>query len=231
MTAHVDQPFLRQQFAADSESRRRSVPPSLSVPLSQPVNQRWRERPRRPARRVTPGYRDGVVHAIVGRVSLRCLGAQVVQEERATAVHVFVSRFAGRIWPRTEPEMCSGTSNVFLAEPSSLQAAIQASHHRAFDAGAVISVVNALRCASTRPSARPAGIDDTSARHVPGSYAMVLRVSITQSGLTPTTRRRMLALSRQCRTPLPPFASRAYGARIRPVPTRHGIERNPSSQT
>jgi hypothetical protein len=107
-----------------------------------------------------------------------------------------------------------------------------ASHHRAFHAGAVLGVVNALRCASTRPSAGPAGIDDASARHVSGTYAMVLRVSITLAGLTRRARRRMLASSRQCRTALPPFASRANGARIRSAPTGHDIERNPkTSQT
>jgi hypothetical protein len=56
---------------------------------------------------------------------------------------------------------------------------IQASHHRAFHAGAVLGVVNALRCASTRPAAGPTGIDDTSARHVFGTYAMVGKLSIT----------------------------------------------------
>jgi hypothetical protein len=88
-------------------------------------------------------------------------------------------------------------------------------------------VVNALRCASTRPSAGPAGIDDASARHVSGTYAMVLSVSITLAGLTRRARRRMLASSRQCRTALPPFASRANGARIRSAPTGHHIERIP----
>jgi hypothetical protein len=226
MTANDLQVFLLQDLSADTPSRRRSQPPSLLVPLSQPVNQRWRERPRCLGLRVAPGHRDGVVHAIVGCVSCRCLCAQVVQEECGAGVHVFVSRFAGRSWAETEPETRSGTSNVFPAEPSSLQTEIQTSHHRAFDTGAVLSVVNALRCASTRPAAGPAGIDDTSARHVPGTYAMVLRVSTTQIGLTRGTRRRMLASSRQCRMALPSFASRANGARIRPAPTGHGIERN-----
>ena len=29
---------------------------------------------------------------------------------------------------------------------------------------------------------------------------------------------------------LPPFAATAYGARIRPAPIRHGIERNPKNR-
>ena len=78
------------------DSRRRFVPLSSSVAVSQSMNQRWRERPRCPARRVTPGHRNGVVHAIVGRAACHCLCAQVVQEERAACVHVFVLTFAGR---------------------------------------------------------------------------------------------------------------------------------------
>lgn len=49
-------------------------------------------------------------------------------------------------------------------------------HHRAFHAGAVLGVVNALRCASTRPAAGPSGIDDASARHVSGSCAMEVTI-------------------------------------------------------
>ena len=80
--------LYRSDLAADERPRRRSVPPSSSVSVSQSVNQRWRERPRCPARRVTPGRRDGVVHAIVGRVACRCLRAQFVQDKRAARVHV-----------------------------------------------------------------------------------------------------------------------------------------------
>ncbi len=38
--------------------------------------------------------------------------------------------------------------------------------HRVLEAGAVLAVVKALRSASTRPPAGPAGIDDRCARHV-----------------------------------------------------------------
>jgi hypothetical protein len=133
----------------------------------------------------------------------------------------------GRIRFTNRTETCRATLNVFPAEASRLQTQIQASHHRTLHAGAVLGVVNALRYASTRPSAGPSGIDDASARHVSGTYAMVLSLSITQAGLTRRARRRMLASSRQCRTALPPFASRANGARIRSAPTGHHIERNP----
>jgi hypothetical protein len=90
----------------------------------------------------------------------------------------------------------------------------------------VLSVVNALRFASTRLVAGPAGIDDASARHLFGNYAMVCNLSIARRGLARESRRRMLPSSRQCRMALPPFAATANGARIRPAPTGHGIERN-----
>ena len=61
--------------------RRRFVPPSPSVSVLQSMKQRWRERPRCPALRVTPGRRDGVVHAIVGRVARRRFRAVNVPDE------------------------------------------------------------------------------------------------------------------------------------------------------
>jgi hypothetical protein len=64
-----------------------------------------------------------------------------------------------------------------------LRTQIQAPHHRVLDAGAVLVVVNALRSASTRPSAGPAGIDDASARARFSNYAMVGNLSITRRSL------------------------------------------------
>jgi hypothetical protein len=66
------------------------------------------------------------------------------------------------------------------AETLRSQTQIQTAHHRVFHADAVLGVVNALRCASTRPTAGPSGIDDASARHVSGNYAMVGNLSITR---------------------------------------------------
>jgi len=83
MSARSVQVSVSQHLAARPQRRRRSLPPSPSVPMSGSVHQRWRERPRCPALRVTPGRRDGVVHAIVGRVRCRRPGASVVEEERA----------------------------------------------------------------------------------------------------------------------------------------------------
>jgi hypothetical protein len=106
---------------------------------------------------------------------------------------------------------------------------IGAVHHREFDDGAVLDIVNALRFASTRPAAGPSGIDDASARHVSGNYAMVVDMSIIRMRLTEESQRRMLTSSRQCRTALPPLAATANGARIRSEPIGHDIERKSSN--
>ena len=71
MTAKCVQTLLSQQLGARTSARRRFVPPSLPVPVSQSQNQRWRERPRCPALQVAPERGDGVVHASVGRVPRR----------------------------------------------------------------------------------------------------------------------------------------------------------------
>jgi hypothetical protein len=237
VNAHSVQASLSQRLALGVRLRRRSVPPKPAVAVSQPVNQRWRERPRCPALRVTRECRDGVVHAIVGCVARRRVREVNVQDERAARAHVFVSSFAGRMWSTNGTEITSYPSAVFLVEATRLRSQIHAWNHRAFHAGAVLSLVNALRFASTRPSAGPAGIDDASARHLFGNYAMVGKLSTSRRGcsrrgcsrrgLTKGSRRRMLTSSRRCRMALPPFAATAYGARIRPAPTRHGIERKP----
>jgi hypothetical protein len=90
MTVKRVQAFLLQQLGASASVRRRFVPPSQPAPVLHSQNQRWRERPRRRARHLTPERPDGVVHAIVGRVPCPCLGAQFVQENRAACVRVFV---------------------------------------------------------------------------------------------------------------------------------------------
>jgi hypothetical protein len=150
-----------------------------------------------------------------------------VRDERAARAHVFGVDIRRKKRLANCTEISSDASNVFPAEASGLQTQIPTSHHRVFDAGAVLGVVNALRSASTRPSAGPAGIDDASARHVFSNYAMVGNLSLTRRGLTRESRRRMLTSSRRCRMALPPFAHMAYGARIGPAPTGHGIERSP----
>jgi hypothetical protein len=152
-----------------------------------------------------------------------------VPDERAARVQIFVSGFCRN---KTADESNGNRSRVYAGFPEEaprLRTQIQVSHHRVLDAGAVLSAVNALRVASTRPLAGPSGIDDASARHALGSYAMVVNVSIAQMRLTRESHRRMLASSSQCPTALPPFAPSANGARIRSAPTGHDIERNPQT--
>ncbi len=83
--------------------------------------------------------------------------------------------------------------------------------------------------ASLRPGRRPGlrALTTPPRGTSSGSYAMVVSMMTTRTRLTRESRRRMLALSRQCRTALPPFAPTANGARIRSAPSGHGIERNP----
>ena len=148
------------------------MPPSSPGPVSQSLSQRWRERPRCPASRVTPGPRGGVVHAIVGRAVCHVSAQRVRQGETwrppVRVVGVFLSENQAdnhtRAWSRRarineDPRRQGRTTNVRL-------------HHRVFDSGAVLGIVNALRCAPTRPMAGPAGIDDACARHDLGYYAM-----------------------------------------------------------
>jgi hypothetical protein len=119
------------------------VPPSSSVLVSQSVNQRWRERPRCPARPVTPGRRDGVVHAIVGRVACQRLLAHVVQDKRAArAARVRVEiRWNDPARKRNRNQF---VRVAFVPEATSrLQIQTQASHHRADHVGAVLSLVKA----------------------------------------------------------------------------------------
>ena len=119
--------------------------------------------------------------AVVGRAAFRCPRAHVVQDKRAARVHVFVSRFAGTMQPTDRTEIASSASHVFPAGTSRLRIQIQASHHRPFMLAAC-SASSMLSFASTGPTAGPSGIDDTSARHMSGSYAMVIRVPIIRNG-------------------------------------------------
>ena len=195
------------------------MPPSPSVSVSQSVNQRWRERPRCPASRVTPGRRDGVVHAIVGRVACRCLRAQVVQRRtRRPRARVRVQIRRDECGGRIAQEMGSRASPMFPGRSAtSCGSEIQASHHRAFHAGAVLSVVNALRFASTRPAAGPSGIDDASARHDLGYCAMVgflMTRAAEKSELTPGFPQAYVDVSRLCPTAHPPHRHPVHAERV-----------------
>ncbi len=101
-------------------------------------------------------------------------------------------------------------------------------HHRAYDAGAVLGVVNALRFASTRPVAGPAGIDDACARHRLAITRWWSDLMTAHNDVDDDIRGRMVGSSPQCRTALLRFATTASGARIRPTLPGHGFERIPS---
>jgi hypothetical protein len=60
---------------------------------------------------------------------------------------------------------------------------------------------------------------------------MVVSVSISVVRVDPGIVQAYVETSRQCRMALPPFAATANGARIRPAPTGHGIERQSSNTT
>lgn len=69
-------------------------------------------------------------------------------------------------------EIGSRASQRFPEGTPPLRIRIPLPRHRALHAGAVLSLVNALRFASTRPAAGPSGIDDACARHDLGYCAM-----------------------------------------------------------
>jgi hypothetical protein len=192
------------------------------------VNQRWRERPRRPASPVTPGRRDGVVHAIVGRAECRCLRAPFVQEESAARVYIYAARSNRRTVSMHSAGIGSRTSAVLLQNTTTIAARIEGHHHRANDAGAVLGIVNALRFASTRPMAGPSGVDDACARHRSATARMVVDLMRLTTMLTTTSRGRMLGSFRQCRTGTPPVRHNGIRSAYLPPPPGHGFERTSS---
>ena len=132
-------------------SGRRSVPTASVRLVHRPVSQRWCERPRCPALRVAPAPGDGVVHAIAGRARVSLSVQPICQEE--TRRPPACAR--GSVSPDNPPDKsartlggCAATSSGILATNA---VPIARLHHRAFDSRAVLGVVNALRCASTRP--------------------------------------------------------------------------------
>jgi hypothetical protein len=225
MSASSGQALVSPHLAARMTARRRPVPPLPRTLMPRSVHQRWRERPRCSASPLAPGRRDGVVHAIVGCVACRCLRVPFLQNERAARVSVFVPRRGRTMWPMNRTEGRSRAWQLIPENTAREHVWIWSTHHRACDAGAVLGIVNALRFASTRPAAGPAGIDDASARHSFGNCAMVVSVMAARTRLTRASRGRMLKSIRRCRAALPPFASTAYGARIRPTPSGHGFQR------
>ena len=64
MTPHRTQSLERALLTAGTSTRRRSLPARFSESVRTSPQRRWRERPRCLAQPLTPGRRDGVVHAI-----------------------------------------------------------------------------------------------------------------------------------------------------------------------
>jgi hypothetical protein len=90
MSTNRRQTLEATYVAVPAPTRRRCLPPRPRVPVPMSLHQRWRYRPRCRALHLTPACRDGVVHAIVGRVACPCLSAQIVRDNRATGAAMVV---------------------------------------------------------------------------------------------------------------------------------------------
>lgn len=168
MTARPTQTLDVARVGADIEARRRCLPPRESLLLPWSQRRRWRERPHHCAQRLTPGPREGVVHAI----GCRCPARPHVCPDRAEGSRrVRACREA-----QLSPHNRVATGNV-----------IASVDHRANDAGAVLAVVNALRFASTRLVAGPRALT-TPARGTVGRYAMVAELTKSPKGIDVTHR-------------------------------------------
>lgn len=95
------------------------MPTRRRTSVQQSLHQRWRERPHDAASHLTPGCRDGVVHAIVGRVPCRCPRVLFVREHRAARVPVCVPNCVPTRRRRCGPAMCVAVGS--LAVPAFLQ--------------------------------------------------------------------------------------------------------------
>lgn len=156
------------RVGADIEARRRCLPPRESLLLPWSQQRRWRERPHHCAQRLTPGRREGVVHAI----GCRCPAPLQVRADRVGEWR----RLSAQRETQVLPHNGVATGNV-----------IASVDHRATDAGAVLAVVNALRFASTRPAAGPRALT-TPARGTGGRYAMVAELTKSLKGIDVTHR-------------------------------------------
>src|SRR5258705_12338433 len=110
-------------------------------------------------------------------------GAQAALRDIASQDHVAV-HFEGHVLPRVDGNKSRHIgASVNLPDGTKLDTAAVGRPDRShnFIHDAVLGVVNALICASTRPAAEPTGIDDTSARHVFGTYAMVGKASSSRT--------------------------------------------------
>lgn len=166
MTANAAQALPTQHVAASRPSiGRRSPPTAVLLPIECPVSQRWRERPRCPAVRVAPGpWRRGRSrHRRPCRVSLSA------QPVCAGCLRAGVrGPVPPDITPDKSPRMFGQNYCQLRRRQRAARTHRSSASHRASQSRAVLGVVNALRSASTRHRAGPAGIDDACARHVHG---------------------------------------------------------------
>ncbi len=114
MRTNRSQTLDAAHVAAYATPRRRSVPTRRSMPVPRSLHQRWRERPRCSASPLTPGCRDGVVHAIAGRVPCPCRHVQFVQEHRAARVPTCVPTCDRRRRPAMRVAVGSRAVPAFL---------------------------------------------------------------------------------------------------------------------
>ena len=215
-------------------SGRRSVPTASVRLVHRPVSQRWCERPRCPALRVAPAPGDGVVHTIAGRALCHCL-CRFVRKKRAARVPVCVDPVSPDNPPDKSARTLAGCAATFSGILATNAVPIACLHHRAFDSRAVLGVVNALRCASTRPKAGPAGIDDASARHDVG-YCAMARFLMARADrkdrakeLTRHSRRRILMYRVCAARHILRIAHSACGARFQSSPSGHDSSAPPQT--
>jgi hypothetical protein len=213
---------ISQHVASSGPSRRRSLPPSPSLVVSQSVNQRWRERPRCFALPLTPRSRRGRSrHRWCAEVNV-CTHS-VMRDERAAGMCV---GFAGATRPMDRTTIGSCARHVFPEGTPCVRTQIVAAHHRV-RARPVPCSAPSMLFAALRPGRRP-GLRALTTPPRGTGLALTrwwLPYRSLQRFLTKESRGRMVVSSRQCRTALPLFASN--GARIRSAPTGHDIERNP----
>lgn len=121
-------------------------------------------------------------------------------------------------------------AQCFAERTSLLRIQISLPHHRALHAGAVLSVVNALRFASTRPVAGPSGIDDVSARHDLGYCAMagfLMAQASREKRVDARFRQAYLDVSRLCPTAHPPHRTQCVQSAFLVVALRARFKRTP----
>jgi hypothetical protein len=119
-------------------------------------------------------------------------------------------------WARARPNVSRKERRLCDPDP--------AGDHRAFQAGAVLSLVNALRFASTRPAAGPSGIDDACARHDVGYCAMagfLMTWAGREKRVDAGFPQAYVDVSRLCPTAHPPHRTSACRARFQSSPSGH----------